>query len=83
MIDDKIDYILNEYKLNRNYEYIKLHYHQVVFVLLPHQKQKFYFHQLVLEFQGLVYNINDYLTVMNFLIYNINYIEKVFFDNQK
>ena len=84
MIDDTIDYILNEYKSNCNYEYIKLHHHQVVFVLLPHQKQKFYFHQLVLEFQGLVYIINDYLTVMNFLnFHNINYIEKVFSDNQK
>ena len=84
MIDDTIDYILNEYKSNCNYEYIKLHHHQVVFVLLLHQTQKFYFHQLVLEFPGLVYNINDYLTVMNVLIVDdINYIDKVFFENQK
>ena len=84
MIDDTIDYILNEYKLNYNYEYIKIHHHQVVFVWLQHQKQIIYFHQLVLEFPGLVYNINDYLTVMNVLIVDdINFIDKVFFENQK
>jgi len=78
---DKIDYILNEYKLNYNYEYIKIHHHQVVFVWLLHQKQKCCFHQLVLEVLEWVYNINDDLIEHVFLVVdNIIDIHIIFFE---